>query len=124
MLDSDRDIIEDAAKANGFHVKGWVGDKLSYFDPITEHSGFGDWNPIENNSDAFELIAKFDLSSLISLDYSSDRKPKNIMMRSIYSPDSGYDGCHSQIVIGHDKAAALRRAVSIAAAAKWKYKNA
>lgn len=51
----NNDLIEWAAMAYGFQVKGWVGNKLSYHDPITEHTGLGDWNPIIDDGDAIRL---------------------------------------------------------------------
>lgn len=59
MKDADRELVELAAKAYGLQVKGWIGNKLKYFDPVT---GLGDWdqiwNPLENDGDAFRLLVK------------------------------------------------------------------
>ena len=74
MNDSDRKLIEEVAVLNGFQVKGWIGDKLNYFDPINEHEGFGDWNPLENNADAFSLMCNFGLFASNSNDETHIRK--------------------------------------------------
>ena len=59
MTDADRELVELAAKAYGLQIKGWIGNKLKYFDPVT---GLGDWdqiwNPLENDGDAFRLLVK------------------------------------------------------------------
>jgi hypothetical protein len=55
---TDRELLELAANAAGLHVKGWIGDKLSYFNPVNDHSGFGDWNPLADDGDALRLAVK------------------------------------------------------------------
>lgn len=59
MTGADRELVELAARAYGLQVKGWIGSKLKYFDPIT---GFTDcegiWNPLEDDGDAFRLLVK------------------------------------------------------------------
>lgn len=48
--------VEDATRKLGWTVFGWVGGKLSYYDPIREHAGCGDWDPLNNDADAFYLM--------------------------------------------------------------------
>ena len=61
MIDRERELIELAAKALGYQVKGWVGEKLSYFNPILDHAGVGDWNPLLCDGDAMRLLMDLDL---------------------------------------------------------------
>lgn len=53
---TDRELLELAAKANGFQVRGWVGDRLVFFNPIT-HSAEETWNPLNDDGDALRLAA-------------------------------------------------------------------
>ena len=58
---SDRELLEMAAKAAGLHVKGWVGDRMVFFNPITG-SAEEHWNPITDDGDALRLAVKLDIS--------------------------------------------------------------
>lgn len=101
ILDSDRTLIEYAASMNGFQVKGWIGDKLNYFDPILDYEGFGDWNPLTNSADAFELAVKFNVRICTG---------------------GAYDGAGWIMSEGKDSVDSTRRAITQVVA--WKYKNA
>jgi len=59
---TDRELLEIAAKAYGLQVKGWVGNKFNYYDPILDYAGFGDWNPLEDDGDALRLAVKLFLT--------------------------------------------------------------
>lgn len=61
MTDNDRELIELAAKAYGIHAKGWLNDKLIGFDTNTEWPVNGDWNPLEDDGDAFRLATRLSL---------------------------------------------------------------
>lgn len=58
MTDNDRELIELAAKAYGIQVKGWLNSKLIGFDTNTEQPVNGDWNPLEDDGDAFRLAVQ------------------------------------------------------------------
>jgi len=58
---TDRELLEMAAKAAGLHVKGWVGDRMVFFNPITG-SAEEHWNPLTDDGDALRLAVKLDIS--------------------------------------------------------------
>lgn len=58
---NDHELLELAAKANGFQVKGWVGGRLVFFNPITE-SAEEIWNPLSDDGDALRLAVALDLT--------------------------------------------------------------
>lgn len=61
MNDADRELLELAAKAAGHTVKGWVNDRLIGWDAITGNE-FTEWNPLENDGDAFRLMVACQIS--------------------------------------------------------------
>jgi len=61
---TDKELLEYAAKAAGLQVRGWIGNDCIYYDPITNHTGHGDWNPITNDGDALRLAVKLQLDVL------------------------------------------------------------
>lgn len=58
---SDRELLGYAAKAAGLQVRGWIGNDCIYYDPITNHTGHGDWIPLEDDGDALRLAVKLGL---------------------------------------------------------------
>ena len=99
---SDRELLEMAAKASGLHVKGWVGDRMVFFNPITG-SAEEHWNPLTDDGDALRLAVKLDISLLG--DFQGNIVVVAFDARRIIEK---YDG---------DKYAATRRAIVRAAAA-------
>lgn len=62
---TDRELLELAAKANGFVVKGWVNDYLVFFNPAT-CSAEETWNPLTDDSDALRLAVKLRIEIIYS----------------------------------------------------------
>lgn len=60
MTDNDRELLELAAKAAGYNVKGWINDKLVGWDAITGNE-FTGWNPLESDGDAFRLAVRLSI---------------------------------------------------------------
>ena len=60
-MKTDRELLEMAAKAAGLHVKGWVGDRMVFFNPITG-SAEEHWNPLTDDGDALRLAVKLGIS--------------------------------------------------------------
>lgn len=60
-MTTDRELLELAAKANGFQVKGWIGDRLSFFDPILNSAEY-EWDPLTDDGDALRLAVKLDIN--------------------------------------------------------------
>ena len=63
---SDHELLELAAKANGLLVKGWVGNRLVFFNPITE-SAEETWNPLTDDGDALRLAVKLNIELHLDL---------------------------------------------------------
>ncbi len=63
-MSTDRELLELAAKANGFQVKGWIGDRLSFFDPILDSAEY-EWNPLTDDGDALRLAVNLNLDVCI-----------------------------------------------------------
>ena len=99
---SDRELLEMAAKAAGLHVKGWVGVRMVFFNPITG-SAEEHWNPLTDDGDALRLAVIVG----IDVDHYFDRV------------ETWKAGQHGFIVeaYGEDQYAATRRAIVRAAAA-------
>ena len=53
----DRELVELSAKVMGFQVKGWVGNRLCFYDPILDSAEY-EWNPLLDDGDALRLAAK------------------------------------------------------------------
>jgi hypothetical protein len=98
MTESDRDLLERAARASGY-VPVRVEDEAVLLYGIQEP-----WNPLTDSGDALELAVKLELQ--LDLRHSTNAV-------SIYgAPDGRIDeGAH------HDPVAATRRAIVRAAAA-------
>ena len=60
-MKTDRELLEMAAKAAGLHVKGWVGDRMVFFNPITG-SAEEHWNPLTDDGDALRLAVKLNIN--------------------------------------------------------------
>lgn len=58
---ADQQLLELAAKANGYQVKGWVRDRMVFFNPITG-SAEETWNPLADDGDALRLAVRLRLS--------------------------------------------------------------
>lgn len=99
---TDRELLEMAAKAAVLHVKGWVGDRMVFFNPVTG-SAEEHWNPLTDDGDALRLAVKLDISLLGDF-------PGNIVVVAFDARRiiEKYDG---------DQYAATRRAIVRAAAA-------
>lgn len=69
-------VLEAAAIAFGFQVKGFVNDKLVYFDPIREYAGYGDWNPLKNPGDALELATRLGMNITNGKNYVEVEMPR------------------------------------------------
>lgn len=89
-MSSDRELLELAAKANGYQVKGWVGEHLVFFNPITE-SAEERWNPLSDDGDALRLAMKLEL--LVSL-----RAGEIIVYGDFYSCDFVVDSCYRRAI--------------------------
>lgn len=114
MKDADRELVELAAMAYGLQVKGWIGNKLKYFDPV---SGFGDWdqqwNPLESDGDAFRLMSALRLEIRFADGFKQlwcrrDCDSDNLEMHGLVGYGNGTD---KEPTIGN-----VRRAITLAAA--------
>lgn len=102
---TDCKLLELAAKAAGLQVKGWVNDRLSYYDPVTGYFGHGDWNPLDDDGDAFRLA--------VSLKLNIQHTESTSIVR--YRPFS-HEWVGEVVNENNDKYAAARRAIVRAAA--------
>lgn len=109
---ADRELLELAAKAAGLQVKGWVGDRLSYFNPIAEWSGVGDWNPLDDEGDAFSLSVNLGLKIM---HYPVYRVDKHSVIVTYPCLDKEQE-INIMETYGRDKCKATRRAIVRAAA--------
>jgi len=100
---TDRELLELAAKANGYQVKGWVGEYLVFFNPITG-SAEERWNPLNDDGDALRLAAILDLDI--------QWFPKQRFVSASRPGVAEIIGW----VDDSDRAGALRRAITVAAA--------
>ena len=104
---SDRELLGYAAKAAGLQVRGWIGNDCIYYDPITNHTGHGDWIPLEDDGDALRLAVKLGINIT-----NSAHSPIGIPF--VYAQKLHYPPCQEY---GDDEYAATRRAIVRAAAA-------
>lgn len=106
---TDQELLKAAAKAEGHDV--WFDESgLSFFD--SKYTGLL-WNPLHHDGDAFRLMIKLDLSSLMIFDHSGGKR------RELWTPNSGYDGgkgATTEQEYATDPFAATRRAIVTAAA--------
>lgn len=101
----DRELLELAAKANGFHVKGWVGDRIVFFNPVTG-SAEDTWNPLSSDGDALRLAIKLRLDLTFYNGF-----------QEVHAEPSNGDGLSQSIEgYGDDIGHAARRAIVRAAA--------
>ena len=56
-MQTDKELIEDAALSCGLPECGWMGPSFMYVKDNT----FTDWNPLTNNSDALQLLNDLEL---------------------------------------------------------------
>jgi len=57
---SDRELLELAAKAAGFRIRGWIGEKFYVINgpnPAEHYDPFP-WNPLEDGGQALRLAVK------------------------------------------------------------------
>lgn len=109
MNESDREMLNLAAKAAGLRFE-WRPN------PSIRESGLEwlEWNPLADDGDAFRLMIKLDLSSLVVFSW-----PNLNRRREFWSLNSGYDGGKSATTESEytsDPYAATRRAIVMAAA--------
>lgn len=102
---SDRELLEMAAKAAGLHVKGWVGDRMVFFNPITG-SAEEHWNPLTDDGDALRLAVALKLEVMFFLGFGE-----------VHSAHCAMNGDNKIEPLGVDDYAATRRAIVRAAAA-------
>lgn len=57
MSYTDKELLEFAAKASGLPECGWMGPAFMY----VKENTFTDWNPLEDDGDAFRLAVKLNL---------------------------------------------------------------
>lgn len=95
MTDNDRELIELAAKAIGYTLKGWNNDHDG------KTLGVGDWNPLTSDGDAFRLAVQLKIWILFEQD----------TWATAESGGMGYN-----VKLGDDHGAATRRAIVRAAA--------
>lgn len=95
MTDNDIELIELAAKAIGYTLKGWNNDHDG------KTLGVGDWNPLTSDGDAFRLAVQLKIWILFEQD----------TWATAESGGMGYN-----VVLGDDHGAATRRAIVRAAA--------
>lgn len=103
---NDRELLELAAKAFGYQVKGYVGEHLVFFNPITG-SAEERWDPLTDDGDAFRLATDL----LLRIDHEK---------HSVHvgtSGDEGEDLAGEPICASIDRFKATRRAIVRAAAA-------
>ena len=99
---TDKELLELAAKAVGYEVLDWYGERYTTQD--------GDhlfpWNPLKDDGDALRLAIKLGIS-ILSGTY-------KVVCEIIPQEDSGNIAVHEQY--GSDEYAATRRAIVRAAA--------
>ena len=105
-MKTDMELLELAAKAAGYHVKGWVGNRLSFYNPITM-SGEEHWNSLENGGDALRLSVKLQISVSQNI-FEVGVCTINLALAGIFIKEE----CRNQ-----DRLTATCRAITIAAAA-------
>ena len=106
---SDRELLEMAAKAAGLHVKGWVGDRMVFFNPITG-SAEEHWNPLTDDGDALRLAVRLGL--VVDTDYNNG----SAVGSAFLDVECCYESDHP-MRFGADRNYATRRAIVRAAAA-------
>lgn len=116
MNDTDRKITEYAAKAFGLQVKGWIGDRLHYFNPITNYEGT-DWNPLYNDGDAFRLLAHISIRSRFGFSMiCPDKDDTTTVVRD-------YELVNATTEVITTVEESMRRAITIAAAMSMGYQQ-
>lgn len=61
---SDKELLELAAKAAGFRIRGWIGEKfyvINGWDPAGHYDPFP-WNPLEDDGQALRLAVMLQLT--------------------------------------------------------------
>lgn len=101
-MNTDRELLELAAKAAGLPECGWMGPAFMYVKDNT----FTDWSPLTDDGDALRLAVKLGMNVEVNLDDECTRildEFSRVMLRQMH-----VDG---------DAGAATRRAIVRAAAA-------
>lgn len=67
MMD-DRQLLEDAAKAAGYRVNGWIGERFYVVDPNRPDGSFDPfvWAPLTDDGDALRLAVKLSMNLVIT----------------------------------------------------------
>jgi hypothetical protein len=99
---TDRELLEDAAKAAGIEIKHWIGN-----DPYSP-----EWNPLTDDGDALRLAIKCGISVLRFPACIGTGWPQNGLPARLI----GFDPPYEDISSGQDVLAATRRAIVRAAA--------
>ena len=102
--DTDRELLELAAKACKLPECGWMGPAFMYVKDNT----FADWNPLEDDGDALRLAVKLDM--LIAIHGESN------YVRVYAGSGAGVDDFYGTAAFENDPCAATRRAIVRAAA--------
>jgi len=122
MSQSDKELLEMAAKAVGHAIADWVqtysGVRPNLRDPL--EPGRWTWSPLDDDGDALRLAVKLD----IDLSFYTDKESK-VYAQTKHLLGYGTDGYasyqaheyHKELYEGSDPYAATRRAIVRAAAA-------
>lgn len=115
---TDREMLELAAKAAGLAGKYYEYEdgfgRLWGFKPEGAKTGRDHWNPLADDGDAFRLMTKLDLDLM-----RTERDIEAIATLAPHAKVNAHDIVAPSAIelIGGDKAAATRRAITRAAAA-------
>jgi hypothetical protein len=121
-MSTDRELLENAAKAAGIKVPTKEDYPYAYIDQHGIHrdiscggdgSRMSHWNPLTDDGDALRLAVKLDLSSLVIFPSTGGKR------REFWTPNSGYDNGNAattEAEYAADPLAATRRAIVRAAA--------
>ena len=110
QLDTDREILEMAAKAAGFKDATWAAEQACIA-TLEQKRGFKlFWNPIEDDGDALRLAVKLDIDLIRE---SLDDVPSTPTHVKAQSWDLEFSASEA---LGDDHYAASRRAIVRAAA--------
>ena len=98
---TDRELLELAAKAAGYWVDGWIGDRFVVRDFHHAHDNDPrEWNPLDNDGDALRLAVK------LQIHVQPDGRRAWASTRKVNATEE----------VGDDPCAATRRAIVRAAA--------
>lgn len=100
----DRELLELAAKAAGYAIKGEVADVGGSFTQLVVNAGHGAsrfrWNPLTDDGDALRLAVKLGISVLYSdfTDEGEARWARGMNRVTEYGPDDPYAATRRAIV--------------------------